>query len=118
MPIVLLILHLDRVDVSYKHIVNVFSIAELDNRKWLRTYPEKVLALVLHIKCFQRRLVEFDYHIRINWESLILFIIAIYIGLVETPDQLALNFTYDYRTPNKVDREIGIGGAEVIFQHN
>ena len=30
---------------------------------------------------------------------------------------MAVNFTYYYRTPNKVNREIGIGRVEVIFQH-
>ena len=86
MPIVLLTQHLDRVDLSDQHIINVFSIAELGNRKWLRTNPEKVLALVLHIKCFQRRLVKFDYLILQNRQNLALTIIAIYIGLSETTD--------------------------------
>jgi hypothetical protein len=86
MPIVLLTLHLDRVDFSDQHIVNIFSIAELGNRKWLRTNSEKVLALVLHIKCFKRRLVEFDYLIILNRQNLTLIIIAIYICLSETPD--------------------------------
>jgi hypothetical protein len=60
MTIVLLIQQLYRVDLRDQHVIYVFSIAELENRKRLGANPEKVLPLVLHIKCFQRCLVEFD----------------------------------------------------------
>lgn len=52
MAIVLLSNQLDRVDLRDQDILNVVLVAELGNRKWLGADPEKVLALVLHIKCF------------------------------------------------------------------
>jgi hypothetical protein len=60
MAIVLLIQQLDRVDLCDQHIIYVVSVAELENSKRLGANPEKVLPLVLHIKCFERCLVEFD----------------------------------------------------------
>ena len=60
MAIVPLIQQLYRVNLRDQHIIYVVSVAELEYREWLGANPEKVLTLVLHIKCFQRCLVEFD----------------------------------------------------------
>jgi hypothetical protein len=86
MAIVLLIQQLYRVDLRDQHVIYVFSIAELENRKRLGANPEKVLALAPHIKCFQRCLVKFDQLILQNRQNLTLVVIAKYIGLCKIPD--------------------------------